>query len=63
MNKVTVLTKPNCPQCNSLKMYLKFALNNKYEGDLIFLDQVADQADFNVLASKHNILGLPAMIF
>lgn len=63
MDKIIMLTKPNCPQCNSLKMYLKFALNNKYEDDITILDQVADADVFEEYVTKFDIVGLPAMVF
>lgn len=63
MNKVIVLTKPNCPQCNNLKMYLQYALNNKYNDDMIFINQENDQKEFKVYQEKFNVISLPAMIF
>jgi glutaredoxin-like protein NrdH len=59
---VTMLTKPNCPQCNALKMFLKHALNNKYDKDIQVLDQEADKDVFQPLIEKFQIVSLPAMI-
>lgn len=57
-----MLTKPNCPQCNALKMFLKHAMNNKYENDIEVLDQEADKTVFDTLVEKFQIVSLPAMI-
>ncbi|MFU8792709.1 MAG: glutaredoxin family protein [Acholeplasmataceae bacterium] len=62
MSQVYMLTKPNCPKCQNLKMFLKFALSNKYEKDIILVDQADDQETYLDLVKKHQILALPVLI-
>lgn len=59
---VILLTKNDCPQCNQLKMFLKFGLNSKYDNDIKIVNKEADAEEFEKLASKHGILTLPAFI-
>ena len=42
MSKLYMLTKPNCPNCNKLKLYLKTVLNNKYQDDITIEDKEED---------------------
>jgi glutaredoxin len=57
-----MLTKPDCPNCQKLKMFLKFALNNKYENDIQMVDKVANEEDFLKMVKKYNVLTLPVLI-
>lgn len=61
--KVIMLTKPNCTQCNSLKMYLKLALRDKYEPDIVRYDQVENEKEFNKFSKQFEVQSLPALIF
>lgn len=62
MSQILMLTKPNCPKCQNLKMFLKFALSNKYENDITLVDQKEDQDAYLELVKKHQILALPVLI-
>jgi len=59
---VILLTKNDCPQCQQLKMFLKYGLNNKYEQDIKIVNKETDTLEFNELTSKYGILSLPAFI-
>ena len=61
--KVTLLTKPNCPNCQAMKMFLKLALNNKYEGDIDILDQGEHPDEVARLLELHNIQAFPSMVY
>ena len=62
MKEVILLSKPDCPQCQSLKMFLKFALNNRYEPNIEIVDKEANAEKYNELVSKHAVLSLPALV-
>lgn len=62
MNKIYMLTKPDCPQCQALKMFLKMALRDKYGPDIIQVDQIGQASEFKTWVDKFNILSLPALI-
>ncbi|QWB95895.1 thioredoxin family protein [Mycoplasmatota bacterium] len=62
MSQVYMLTKPDCPNCQKLKMFLKFALNNKYENDIQMVDKVANGEEFLKMVKKYNVLTLPVLI-
>lgn len=62
MSQVYMLTKPNCPKCQNLKMFLKFALSNKYEQDITLIDQIEHQETYLDLVKKYQILALPVLI-
>ncbi|CCV63756.1 putative glutaredoxin-like protein NrdH [Alteracholeplasma palmae J233] len=59
---VIMITKDNCPQCNKLKMFLKLALNNKYEKDILIVNRETNTKEYEELTSKYQVLTLPAMI-
>lgn len=59
---VILLTKNDCPQCNQLKMFLKFGLNSKYDNDIQIVNKEANAEEFEKLASLHNVLTLPTFI-
>jgi glutaredoxin-like protein NrdH len=63
MNKAFLLTKDNCPQCVQLKMFLKMALRNQYEGQLELVHLETQPAVFADLVKKHKILATPAIIY
>ncbi len=62
MSQVYMLTKPNCPNCQKLKMFLKFALNDKYTKDIQMIDKEADADQFVEMVKKYNVLALPVLI-
>lgn len=39
MSKVFMLSKPNCPNCSKLKLYLKTALKDQYINDITIIDK------------------------
>ncbi len=62
MGQVYMLAKPNCPNCQKLKMFLKFALQDKYKNDIMIIDKV-EQADRYVdMVKKFNVLSVPVLI-
>ena len=60
--KITMLTKPNCPHCQAMKMFLARALNDKYKDDIILLDQGEQAEEVQALLDKYNIQSFPSMI-
>ncbi len=62
MAQVYMLTKPNCPNCQKLKMFLKFALNDKYKDDIEMVDKEANADRYLDMVQKHNVLALPVLI-
>ncbi len=62
MSKVTMITKDNCPQCNKLKMFLQFALNNKYKDDIHVVNKETNVDEYERLTSEHSILTVPVLI-
>ena len=60
--KATLLTKPNCPHCQALKMFLKHAMNDAYVNDIEILDLENHQTEVENLLKKHNIQSFPSMI-
>jgi glutaredoxin-like protein NrdH len=60
--KATLLTKPNCPHCQALKMFLKHAMNDAYANDIEILDLESHEAEVENLLKKHNIQSFPSMI-
>jgi glutaredoxin-like protein NrdH len=62
MKEIILLSKPDCPQCQSLKMFLKFALNNRYEANIEIVDKEANLEQYLELVQKHHVLSLPVLI-
>lgn len=62
MSQVYLLSKPDCPNCQKLKMFLKFALNDKYKEDIEIVDKVANPDTFVEMVKKYNVLSLPVLI-
>ncbi len=62
MSQVYMLTKPDCPNCQKLKMFLKFALSDKYKDDIKMIDKEGDSELFVEMVKKYNILTLPVLI-
>ena len=62
MTRVIMLTKPNCPQCQGLKMFLKLALKDKYAPDIEIIDQQAQPDRFQELAKQYVVQSLPVLI-
>lgn len=59
---IKMLTKPNCPHCQALKLFLKHAMNDKYVNDIEVFDQ-GDQADaVQALLDEYNIQAFPSLI-
>lgn len=62
MSQVYMLAKPNCPNCQKLKMFLKFALRDQYKDDIEVVDKV-EHADLYVdMVKKFNVLSVPVLI-
>lgn len=59
---VLLLTKNDCPQCNQLKMFLKFGLNGKYDSDIEVVNKELNQERFDELTKQYNVLTLPTFI-
>ena len=62
MSQVYMLTKPNCPKCQNLKMFLKFALGNKYEHDIMVIDQKEQEQTYLDMVKRYQVLALPVLI-
>lgn len=62
MSKLYMLTKPNCPNCSRLKLYLKTALKNQYKDDIIIIDKEAQYDLFFEMVKKYMVLSLPVLI-
>lgn len=60
--KITLLTKPNCPHCQAMKMFLARALNDAYKDDIVVLDQGEQKEEVDKLLQSHNIQSFPSMI-
>lgn len=60
--KITMLTKPNCPHCQAMKMFLARALNDKYKDDILVLDQGESPKEVEQLLNANNIQSFPSMI-
>ena len=39
MSKLYMLTKPNCPNCSRLKLYLRTVLKDQYKDDITMVDK------------------------
>lgn len=59
---VVLLTKNDCPQCQALKMFLKYGLNSKYDSDIRIVNKESDTEEFEKLTSEYGILNLPTFI-
>lgn len=59
---VILLTKNNCPQCQKLKMFLEFALNNKYQNDIKVINKEQDEEAYAKLVEKHQLTTVPVLI-
>ena len=57
-----MLTKPNCPHCQALKMFLKHAMNDAYANDINVLDLENNEEEVENLLKKYNIQSFPSMI-
>lgn len=62
MSQVVMITKNDCTQCNKLKMFLQFALNNKYQSDIKIVNKESHTEEYERLTSEYGILTLPALI-
>ena len=62
MSKLYMLTKPNCPNCSKLKLYLKTALKNQYKDDITIIDKEENYELFFSMVKKHMVLALPVLI-
>ncbi len=57
-----MLTKENCPKCDNLKNYLKFALNSKYDDKIKIIKKEDDIDLFNSLVKEYKIMATPVLI-
>lgn len=62
MSKLYMLTKPNCPNCSKLKLYLKTALRDQYKDDITIVDKEKNYDVFFNMVKKHMVLALPVLI-
>lgn len=62
MNQIYLVSKPNCPQCHSLKMFLKMALRDKYADDIKICDQELDEELYYKIVKEFRITSLPALV-
>lgn len=59
---VLMITKNDCTQCQRLKMFLQFALNNKYHNDIDIIDKESNEEDYNKLIEEYKVTALPVLI-
>ena len=59
---IKMLTKPNCPHCQALKLFLKHAMNDKYADDIEVFDQGEQAAEVQGLLDQFNIQAFPSLI-
>jgi len=57
-----MLTKPDCPNCNRLKLYLKTVLKDQYKDDITIIDKAEDFDLFVKMVKEHMVLALPVFI-
>ena len=62
MSKLYLLTKPDCPNCNRLKLYLKTVLKDQYKNDITIVDKEENYEFFVELVKKYMVLALPVFI-
>ena len=62
MSQVYLLAKPNCPNCQKLKMYLKFALQDKYKDDIQVVDKEEHPDQYLKMVKQFNVLSVPVLI-
>ncbi|MCD4827348.1 MAG: hypothetical protein K8Q99_06180 [Acholeplasmataceae bacterium] len=62
MSKLYMLTKPNCPNCSKLKLYLKTALKDQYKDDITIVDKEENYELFFSMVKKYMVLALPVLI-
>ncbi|MGE4320520.1 MAG: glutaredoxin family protein [Acholeplasmataceae bacterium] len=62
MSQVYMLTKPDCPNCKKLKMFLKYALNDKYSQDIQIVDKEESTDLYLEMVKKYGVLSLPVLI-
>jgi glutaredoxin-like protein NrdH len=63
MNQAIILTKDQCPNCQNLKMFLKMALKDQYQGHLREVHQTHQADEFNHLVTQFQIMSTPALIY
>lgn len=62
MSQVYMLAKPNCPNCQKLKMFLKFALRDQYKEDIEIIDKVEHADQYVDMVKRFNVLSVPVLI-
>ncbi len=62
MSQVYMLAKPNCPNCQKLKMFLKFALQDKYKNDIQIIDKEEHADQYVDMVKKFQVLSVPVLI-
>jgi glutaredoxin len=63
MSQAIILTKDQCPNCQNLKMFLKMALRDQYQGNLREVHQTLQADEFKQLVDQHQIMSTPALIY
>ncbi|MDY0277521.1 MAG: hypothetical protein RBQ97_05515 [Acholeplasma sp.] len=63
MNKITILTKKDCPMCNKLKMYINHALSEEQKGKLDIIVKEENEELFVKLVKENLVLAVPTAIF
>ncbi len=62
MSKLYMLTKPNCPNCSRLKLYLRTVLKDQYKDDITMVDKDENYDLFFLMVKKYMVLALPVLI-
>lgn len=59
---IKMLTRPNCPHCQALKLFLKHAMNDKYAPDIEIYDQGEQEEVVQGFLDANNIQAFPSLI-
>lgn len=60
--EIIILTQPNCPNCDKLKMFLKFGLKGKYDNYIKEISKLEEPQTFTKLTQELEITTTPAII-
>lgn len=60
--EIIILTQNNCPNCEKLKMFLKFGLRGKYDQYIKEVSKYETPELFNELVTKTEVSSTPAIV-
>ncbi len=59
---IYLLTQNDCPQCESIKQFLKHGLAGKYDGAIEIVNRQEDEDRFMSMVSEHSVRTTPCLI-